>query len=220
MATTLADAERMLAAARASGKIAVLGYNYIQNPIDPPDAPHPRRQADRRGQPRAHRDGRGFHGRSGGALLLEERSLVRPRRARRFRRASAEPDLKCSSAACAGSAATWRSLIPTGPSRAADGAPSRPSTSPRRSSNWRAAPRASSRSTAPPGAARVVSSVQIFGSKGTHRLRPGAHERSCSSTPPTAARERRVSGRSWRRRTTRPTTGSSRRPATGSASTT
>lgn len=33
MAGTLADAERMLAAARASGKIAVLGYNYIQNPI-------------------------------------------------------------------------------------------------------------------------------------------------------------------------------------------
>jgi predicted dehydrogenase len=33
MATGLADAERMLAAARASGKIAALGYNYIQNPI-------------------------------------------------------------------------------------------------------------------------------------------------------------------------------------------
>jgi predicted dehydrogenase len=32
MATTLADAERMLAAARASGKVAILGYNYIQNP--------------------------------------------------------------------------------------------------------------------------------------------------------------------------------------------
>jgi predicted dehydrogenase len=33
MATRLADAERMLAAARASGKVAALGYNYIQNPI-------------------------------------------------------------------------------------------------------------------------------------------------------------------------------------------
>jgi predicted dehydrogenase len=33
MATKLADAERMLAAARASGKVAALGYNYIQNPI-------------------------------------------------------------------------------------------------------------------------------------------------------------------------------------------
>jgi predicted dehydrogenase len=33
MATTLADAERMLAAARASGKVAALGYNYIQNPV-------------------------------------------------------------------------------------------------------------------------------------------------------------------------------------------
>jgi predicted dehydrogenase len=33
MATSLADAERMLAAARASGKAAVMGYNYIQNPL-------------------------------------------------------------------------------------------------------------------------------------------------------------------------------------------
>jgi predicted dehydrogenase len=33
MATRLEDAERMLAAARASGKVAALGYNYIQNPI-------------------------------------------------------------------------------------------------------------------------------------------------------------------------------------------
>ncbi|WP_114943167.1 Gfo/Idh/MocA family protein [Microvirga calopogonii] len=33
MATRLPDAERMLAAARASGKVAALGYNYIQNPI-------------------------------------------------------------------------------------------------------------------------------------------------------------------------------------------
>jgi predicted dehydrogenase len=32
MATRLSDAERMLAAARASGRIAALGYNYIQNP--------------------------------------------------------------------------------------------------------------------------------------------------------------------------------------------
>jgi predicted dehydrogenase len=32
MATSLADAERMRDAARASGKVAVLGYNYIQNP--------------------------------------------------------------------------------------------------------------------------------------------------------------------------------------------
>ncbi|HVK90296.1 MAG TPA: Gfo/Idh/MocA family oxidoreductase, partial [Mycoplana sp.] len=33
MATKLEDAERMLAAARASAKVAALGYNYIQNPI-------------------------------------------------------------------------------------------------------------------------------------------------------------------------------------------
>jgi predicted dehydrogenase len=33
MATSLADAERMAAAAKASGKVVVLGYNYIQNPL-------------------------------------------------------------------------------------------------------------------------------------------------------------------------------------------
>ena len=32
MATSLADAERMLEAARSSGRVAALGYNYIQNP--------------------------------------------------------------------------------------------------------------------------------------------------------------------------------------------
>jgi predicted dehydrogenase len=33
MATHLADAEHMASAARKSGRIAILGYNYIQNPI-------------------------------------------------------------------------------------------------------------------------------------------------------------------------------------------
>lgn len=33
MAPALVDAERMLAAAQASGKAAVMGYNYIQNPM-------------------------------------------------------------------------------------------------------------------------------------------------------------------------------------------
>jgi predicted dehydrogenase len=33
MAVGFADAERMAAAASASGKVAVLGYNYIQNPV-------------------------------------------------------------------------------------------------------------------------------------------------------------------------------------------
>ena len=32
MAPSLADAERMAAAARASGRVAILGYNYIQSP--------------------------------------------------------------------------------------------------------------------------------------------------------------------------------------------
>ncbi|MET3925751.1 Gfo/Idh/MocA family oxidoreductase [Devosia sp. 2618] len=33
MAVAFADAERMAAAAKTSGKVAVLGYNYIQNPL-------------------------------------------------------------------------------------------------------------------------------------------------------------------------------------------
>jgi predicted dehydrogenase len=33
MAPNLADAEQMLAAARQAGKVAVLGYNYVQNPV-------------------------------------------------------------------------------------------------------------------------------------------------------------------------------------------
>ena len=33
MSPSLADSEKMLAAARASGKVAILGYNYIQNPM-------------------------------------------------------------------------------------------------------------------------------------------------------------------------------------------
>lgn len=33
MAVSLADAERMAAAAKAAGRVAVLGYNYIQNPM-------------------------------------------------------------------------------------------------------------------------------------------------------------------------------------------
>ena len=33
MAPSYGDAERMLAAAKASGKVAILGYNYIQNPV-------------------------------------------------------------------------------------------------------------------------------------------------------------------------------------------
>jgi predicted dehydrogenase len=33
MAPSYADAQQMLAAAKASGKVAILGYNYIQNPV-------------------------------------------------------------------------------------------------------------------------------------------------------------------------------------------
>lgn len=33
MAPNLGEAEQMLAAARSSGKVAALGYNYIQNPV-------------------------------------------------------------------------------------------------------------------------------------------------------------------------------------------
>ena len=75
------DARRCRAHARGGrappAKVAALGYNYIQNPIDPPHAAPARRRPDRRGQSCPHRDGRGFHGRSGGAVLLEERGDAR-----------------------------------------------------------------------------------------------------------------------------------------------
>ena len=86
MATKLADAERMLAAARASGQGRGARLQLHPEPDRPPHPTPARRRPDRRGQPCAHRDGRGFHGRSGAALLLEERGEFRPRRARRFRR--------------------------------------------------------------------------------------------------------------------------------------
>ena len=114
MAGSLADAERMLAAARAAGRVTVLGYNFIQNPT----IVLMRRILEEGqigdGQPRPHRDGRGFHGRPGGAVLLEERGRL-PATARST--ISACTRSACSrscSAACAGSAATWRSPTPTG----------------------------------------------------------------------------------------------------------
>ena len=116
---TLADAERMLAAARASGKVAALGYNYIQNPMIRLIRTLLDEGTIGDGQPCPHRDGRGLHGRSGGAVLLEERGVIGPWRARRFRRASAEPDLSFCSAAFAASARTWRSPMRT--ARCTDG---------------------------------------------------------------------------------------------------
>ena len=101
-------------------------------PGDPPHAPHPRRGADRRGQSCPRRDGRGFHGRSGGAVLLEERGLVRPRRARRFRRPSAEPDLGPSRRRAPGLRPHGEALCRPARSPAAGGGRSRPTTSPRR----------------------------------------------------------------------------------------
>ena len=63
MAPALADAERMAAAARASGKVAILGYNYIQSSRDPLHPRTSRAGRDRKGHPVSRRDGRGFHGR-------------------------------------------------------------------------------------------------------------------------------------------------------------
>ena len=100
---------------RQSGKVAVLGYNYIQNPM----IRRIRQLIDEgvigNGEPYPHRDGRGFHGRSGGALLLEERSLQRLRRARRFRRPSPWPISESCSAACHGSCADMAKPYPTAP---------------------------------------------------------------------------------------------------------
>jgi hypothetical protein len=81
MAPSLADAEHMAAAARASGKVR---DPWLQLHPEPGDPLH--RQAPRqgRGRPRhafPHRDGRGLHGGRRGAVLVAEREVRRLRRA-------------------------------------------------------------------------------------------------------------------------------------------
>ncbi len=73
MSPSLADAERMAAAARASGKVAILGYNYIQSPAVRYIARLLKRGAiGRVTQFRVEMD-EDYHGRSGGAVHLAER---------------------------------------------------------------------------------------------------------------------------------------------------
>ena len=66
---------------------------------------------DRHGQPCPHRDGRGFPGRPRGAVPAAPRGVQRLWRARRFRRASAVAGPARCSAASPASCATWRSPI-------------------------------------------------------------------------------------------------------------
>ena len=87
MATSLADAERMAAAARAAGRVAVLGLQLHPEPDDPPARGAACGGRDRPRHPCARRNGRGFHGRCRRPVRLEERGGVGLWRARRFRRA-------------------------------------------------------------------------------------------------------------------------------------
>ena len=89
MAPKLADAEAMLAAARASGKIADPRLQLHPEPGHPAYQEAARRGRDRAGQPCPHRDGRGFPGRSRSAVPAAPRGVQRLWRDRRFRRASA-----------------------------------------------------------------------------------------------------------------------------------
>ena len=160
MASSLADAERMLAAARASGRAAVLGYNYIQNPAirlmrrileegQIGEVNHVRMEMDEdfMADPEALFYWKSEASSGHGALDdfgVHPLSLLKVL-------------LGGVRSVCGHMAKPYADR----PSRAADGVPSRPTTSPRRSSKWRAARQGSSRSTVPPGAARVVSSCRF-----------------------------------------------------------
>ena len=129
MAPNLPDAEKMLAAARASGKVAVLGYNYIQNPVIRHIGKLLAEGAIGAGQPCPHRDGRGFHGRSGSAVPAAPRGRQRLWRDRRFRACiRCRWSSRCSAASSA-SCATWPSPIRRARRRRAS-ARSRSTTSP------------------------------------------------------------------------------------------
>ena len=82
MAPALADSERMAAAARASGRVAILGYNYIQSPAVRFIGKLLKSGRDRPAQPLPPRNGRGLYGRRRGAVFLAqpgERGLWRAR---------------------------------------------------------------------------------------------------------------------------------------------
>ena len=73
MAPALADAERMAAAARAAGRVAILGYNYIQSPAIRYIGKLLKSGAIGPAHPFPPRDGRGLYGRRRGAVLLAQR---------------------------------------------------------------------------------------------------------------------------------------------------
>ena len=91
MAPALADAERM---ARGRARERQGRDPRLQLHPEPRDPLHRKAfeaRRNRQGHAVPRRDGRGLHGRSGGAVLLAQRRELRPRRARRFRRPPDEP---------------------------------------------------------------------------------------------------------------------------------
>ncbi len=82
MAPSLEDSERMAAAARASGSVAILGYNYIQSPAVRYIDALLKSGRDRAAHPFSRRNGRGLHGRRGGAVFLAQPGELRLRRSR------------------------------------------------------------------------------------------------------------------------------------------
>ncbi len=91
--------------AQASGKVAVLGYNYIQNPVDPAHQDADRGRGDRRRQSYPRRDGRGLHGRSA-TPSSTGRASSRPVTARW----TISPSIRCR---CSGiCSVTWRLSSP------------------------------------------------------------------------------------------------------------
>ena len=155
MSPKLADAERMAAAARRSGRVAILGYNYIQSPAISYIKSLLDEERDRRRQSFAHRDGRGLSRRSRPAAFLAQRRVGRLWRARRFRRPSAEPDCDPVRPPDRAFSAKCRSPMPTGRTRAA-AARSKPRISRPRCCACPAESPAPSTSTAAPGAARAA----------------------------------------------------------------
>ena len=216
MAAELAEAETMVGRSAASGKVAMLGYNYIQNPI----IRHIRKLLDEGiigevNHVRIEMD-EDFMA-DPEALFYRKRGIVRLWRARRFRRASAVADPHLFGGV-AQVMCDMAKPYADRPSRRRARARSRPTTSP------------------PPDAARerrlrLIAlnrsawgrkgriAMQIFGSKGTILYdQERINEFQLYLTDD--GRRNRASAPSWRRRSTRPTTASSRRPAMASASTT
>ena len=80
MAPSLDESERMAAAARAAGRVAILGYNYIQKSGRPLHRQALEERGDRPAQPFSLGNGRGLHGRRRGAVFLAQPGELRLRR--------------------------------------------------------------------------------------------------------------------------------------------